>query len=189
MADPFGAERIPLLRFQPGGGCSWAHPPMSKINLRRRSPPRAMTGRENNVRGNYPSNAWNDSKTAVLRQLPAPAKTGAGGVGHSAPKRKFRTAFANTVRNLYTVCICAVQTDVMLLPNRRRLPVRREAQLLDRNRRTAVEQVFQSRLPLTLRCNAPQAVATDRKHSEHSVIADFHRRMPRQILCQYPERR
>ena len=40
-----------------------------------------------------PSNAWNDSKTAVLRQLPRPPKL-ALGVGHSALKRKFRAVFA-----------------------------------------------------------------------------------------------
>ena len=68
--------KCPTPRANPGragGGCHWAHPPMSKINLRHHSPPHALTGRENNVRGNYPSNAWNDSKTAVLRQLPRPA--------------------------------------------------------------------------------------------------------------------
>ena len=45
-----------------------------------------------------PSNAWNDSKSAVLRQLPRQPKL-ALGVGHAVPKRKFRTTFANTVRN------------------------------------------------------------------------------------------
>ena len=98
-----------------------------------------------------PSNNWNDSKSAVLRQLP------------------------RATENQETQAR-------MLLPNRRRLPVSRKTQLLDWNRRAAVEQVFQSHLPLALRCNASQAVATNRKHSEHSVIADFHRRMPRQIL-------
>ena len=29
-----------------GGGCRWAHPPFSKINLRCRSPPRAHAGKE-----------------------------------------------------------------------------------------------------------------------------------------------
>ena len=45
-----------------------------------------------------PSNSWNDSKTSVLRQSPHPPEL-AHGVRHSAPKRKFRTAFANSVRN------------------------------------------------------------------------------------------
>ena len=50
-------------------GCHWAHPPMSKINLRHRSPPRAQTGKvKSTCEGILPSNGWNDSKTAILRQ-------------------------------------------------------------------------------------------------------------------------
>ena len=43
----FEAVRTPLLHSQPSGGCSWAHPPMSKINLRLHSPPRTQTGKGN----------------------------------------------------------------------------------------------------------------------------------------------
>ena len=53
-----------------GDGCHWAHPPMSKINLRHRSPPRTQTGKEKSISDGFPppSNGWNDSKSAVLRQ-------------------------------------------------------------------------------------------------------------------------
>ena len=71
---PSEAVRRPLFRSQPGGRCHWAHPPLSKINLRHRSPPRAQTRKEIDMRGDIsPLNAWNDSKTAVLRQLPSAA--------------------------------------------------------------------------------------------------------------------
>ena len=39
--------------LQPGDGCHWAHPPLSKINLRRRSPPRALAGKENSFLTTY----------------------------------------------------------------------------------------------------------------------------------------
>ena len=38
-------EAPSLRKLQPGDGCRWAHPPMSKINPRPRSPPRAQTGK------------------------------------------------------------------------------------------------------------------------------------------------
>ena len=63
------AERIPLLRSRPGDGCLWIHPPLSKINLRHRSPPRTRTGES--IREDIsPSKSSNDSTTAFLRQLP-----------------------------------------------------------------------------------------------------------------------
>ena len=56
--------------------------------------PLGITGDSKDVR---PLNAWNDSKTAVLRQLPRSPKLALGVA--AVPKRKFRIAFANTVRN------------------------------------------------------------------------------------------
>ena len=43
-------EAPSLRKLQPGDGCHWAHPPMSKINLRHHSPPRAQTRKEKSIR-------------------------------------------------------------------------------------------------------------------------------------------
>ena len=42
-------EAPSLRKLQLDDGCHWAHPPMSKINLRLRSPPRAQTEKGNNM--------------------------------------------------------------------------------------------------------------------------------------------
>ena len=58
--------------LQPGDGCHWAHPPMSKINLRHRSPPPHPDGEVKiHFARDSPSISWNDSISAVLCQCRA----------------------------------------------------------------------------------------------------------------------
>ena len=76
----------PRLSLQPGDGCHWAHPPMSKINLRHRSPPCAQAGKGKiHFAKDFPSNNWNDSKPADLRQLPRASEN-----ANSAPRLQTR---------------------------------------------------------------------------------------------------
>ena len=156
---------VPQSKDFPGARESASPPRSTKINIPAASAPRTAK------LYHFPSPRVNCRARPNWREVSDTPRQNA----NSAPA-------ANPMRNHFTPYICSEQIYLMSLPNRRRLPVRRKAQLLDRNRRAAVEQVFQTRLPPTLRRNAPQAVATNRKDSKHSVIADFNRRMPRRIL-------